>query len=572
MGSQQSTSAQAVAAQTSECFEPIIEQLMAVRMSASNLSKTVGEFASKSGAESTRIESHTRDAGDDLKAHIKSVTDSIEALQGINRHSRAHILTPNIRDHGRELRVLADLAKVAMAHTTDDEIGCDNFVESIRDLSTRLIHASEEIEQSLSTTSSALERIQHNLESADDILVGLTDETGSKDLGDGGEETSDASNEKILSEAERFNALIKERTSSMVACMQFPDAFRQRAEHVDAIVTLAVDADDSDTDILYALASKQCEGMANDLMQVSGDAQHSLRDMISIGIEVSSELRVAIAADDREQHLKSRKATIKKSIKFVKSAQGVTQDSLSYLEDLSQKTTDLRTTFEMLSKERDDINVSAFNASITAARLGQKAAGMTIIAEAAREAASECNANIEELMTTMTGFNKAAAKIDADGLTRSFSHTEDAIKKDEQVLSGLIDEAASIRGAARDCENATATVVHSARTAIASIAPTASAIRGIHSLAKAYNPSVAVPADVSDAANALLAQIWETYTMDSERVIHETLYGLPRKVSDPNNVNELAQDSDEAMSSLATEPEAVANDADAEDDLAAILF
>lgn len=509
-----------VADNAAAIFDPIVTELTTVRGSAASLGKAVRNFSDAISNNATQPKTPDLEIGTKLNQLIDRILERIHLAARSRREVKVAALSRDLHDTSRELDALSSFMQIVMADVGESRFDLQAFITDLRGLSERLRHVMPKIEGIIAETRGVQQAISGRLLDARHILQNEIMLPASADTNDPANEAP----ELALAQVQAFDADLSGRMSAMVACMQHPDAFRQRAEHVDELIQKSLDNNSDQSKAIIALVGAHCADMAAELDQVTEQAKEALQAMALSGDEASRRLHRTIDADNRTSQLEGRRAATLRTVDSIGKLRDDTSAALAGLGDLRETMAELQNLFASLSTERETVRVSAFNASIAAGRAEAKTAGMAAVADATGRAAFACAATIEELVNLVTDMANEAADIDIDALAAAFDGVEDTIRQNENVLNTIIEEFDAINAVAEVCENTLvdlATAARGASSRLESISQAVAAIREIANISEVLGAGVeTLPGE--DIASAI-AFAEPLYTMASERKVHAEL-------------------------------------------------
>ena len=321
--------------------------------------------------------------------------------------------------------------------------------------------------------------------------------------------------------AERVPGLLQAETGTLIRAMQFADEAAQRIDHIRTILSRPGPS-------ALALAAAQVEALVVATRDTVSDASTSLS---RIRVVATDSGRVLSVGDDTPDDPAAAAVALGHSL-----LTALAQASASAFEAidgaagegaaLNDLAAEAGQRFASLADATAAIHVAAINAGLlSGTHRGQERAMNVLSVDVQQQAAicaratDACRAAVSDLTLPDDLAVFAAVSDKALVFRRAVAETAEAIS----AAGGALAELGDLRLAAGDSLQALTPAVSHAQDALGAIAAAADDLAGV---------VAGLPRTVPPGA-APLADLLDLYTMESERVVHRRVFGLPQEPEPP---------------------------------------
>lgn len=495
-------------------FERAVDRLSATRSTAARLIDVLSETAGAAGETGTGNVHAMVEAGDALAEEIDAWTRGFD-LVGLKRECAvARGAVGQVFEESRRLAAIASMTEITASALSVEAFF--HYLGNLRGMAEALGAESSSVAELLSRLHNEGETTSKRLGSAAATLRAAMDDLRHRTR-DGAEEAA-ALKGGVRRDADAARAQVLEAARSamgkLIEGVQFSDAFNQRGEHVEQILT-GISGPSA-----VALAAAQLRDLSDD----GRGACDRLAKTLST-LSASSRRAVAAFADDASGGARlaraaaTERSTLKTAFASYESIAPVVRDARAMAEANARRAGEITKRFDALVASADEIKLSATNAGIAATRTGRASGPLSVLAEAVRESVLTSGAEIRacrgSLVTLQTLFSLESIEAmiaTADSFERSIAACRDRRAQNDHAQD--CDAEATLRDAAdalaRECSETAA-----------AIAPIAPVLETLGALARDLGAvSDGAPIDASGLAAAL-----PLYTMERERETHRRLTG-----------------------------------------------
>lgn len=537
-----------VAVDVMDRFDDGLAHLSRVRTAARALGETVERLLTLTGDQGD-------DAPDDdplqnFLSHARIIRDrSGETARLLSEDSFSETLTQMdddlrlLRDRATELRSVTYLTKIVCADDALENARLDPFIRTLeqrsvelREISTQALKASSAIRGASREAAGTLS----SLGTTFDEMVRAA-ETASTEIGTLAE--GHASHiATVRDNSRRLAEDIGGAVSRLIDCLQFPDAFSQRREHVVAIIAARETATGGpERHALGRIAAAQLAAMGEALVQVTQDAQTAL-SVVTTSVDACAPGGGAGRDDPSAQWLDAARRGNDLMREAADAGRARLDSSLALLDGVLGHIAEAISGLEASVDLNGSLENSARNAAISASRAGDSGSALHVLSQNVREVVIATTALTERLSKALQrvhgvsdGLKGAGLREELAMLDRIQAGAKSMADAQTGMLRKLGTQQAELSQQAADIRQA----AQSASTAFGSAGQEAPRLELI-----AANQEQAIAPDDADAA-VDLAWVEALYTMEEERAVHRALY--PDSFSSAMGLSVTADEADEDL-------------------------
>lgn len=340
---------------------------------------------------------------------------------------------------------------------------------------------------------------------------------------------------EISETAHQLDEEVRCSVAGLIGCLQFPDSFAQRSEHVCAALGAMRTVSSAERVALGKVAAAQLEAMAQNLVEVCSAATAAL-----------SALKAALF---RSPTIDSRPELINPSDEWMAAtgrandtmlaslhrARGQFDAAVTLLDGLTGQIAATQENLEISVRLNLELEASVHNASVVAHRSGSRASPFQFLAGSVKDVVdrtsnviSKISGALEHIRGTSEALTSSSLHQDLADLVdlqeQAATDAESQVKNVNEVRElrrRLCDHADRLTGAATAAENA-----------FSAAAEQASAIANL-------SKDVFAATNGTLSADIDLQWLYASYTMEDERIVHRQVLGLA-----PDKDSEIAVDED----------------------------
>ena len=440
---------------------------------------------------------------------------NVAVLAGIIENLRA------LRKRAVELRTISMLTKISCYRGTEDGLNIDSFVTALetwsRDLEDTVSEALSLVGAVEDQCAGARERLVHMANSYRS-LVGKVEADRLRLA-----ELEAAHRTHVAATRANNSALAKEVAGAvvrLVECLQFPDAFAQRAAHLETMLrALDEDRPARERAAIRRLAAAQLNALADALEGTAGDAGRAL-SAIAAAVDGNTASRWSKSPSTGwisalEQGSAAISATVSAARDQLDAALEILAGTTRHLEHAAKTLT----ASQVLNVQ---LTTLAHNTAIAASKSSSASSALRVLAGSVREVVDKVADLAAGLATRLKVLTQLSSTLEASGLVERIPELDairdragtDAKTAAEAFLS--VEQAqAAIHGHADRISDATV----SASGAFAEAGRRAAALRAVAAQI-GPGPDLAPP----PGAEPDLGWIFSLYTMEEERAVHRSLF------------------------------------------------
>ncbi|SPJ23597.1 hypothetical protein [Palleronia abyssalis] len=330
---------------------------------------------------------------------------------------------------------------------------------------------------------------------------------------------------RVRDDAHRLDADVRRSVAGLIGCLQFPDSFAQRAEHMrTAIAALGKTAPD-EAPALAKVVSAQLMAMSKSLSEVCSSAKESL-----LSLKGSLEQNPVIferreATNPSDEWMSASSRANEQMLDSVARAREQFDAALKLLHGLAVHIDETQENLESAVRLNAELETSVHNASVVAHRIGSQTSPLKFLAGSVKDVVDETSTLIHNVTGALSHIKKTSQALAECSLNRDLEtlvELQGAAASEGARQSETIDHVRTVRrkllALADRLDGASAAASHSFEAAAEQAASVAE-------LATSLPP----PSSTEVVTSADLTWLYDTYTMDEERVVHRDALGLPEQ-------------------------------------------
>jgi hypothetical protein len=489
-----------------------VDALETVRTEASAFAEDVAAYeaaAARMGQTAT-----APDAGQELqglRSGLETTRQNLgdpaidDALRGLRGHAAA------LKKNARALQAMSFTMLVTTA-SAGNGIDISDVVEGLRSMAKEQVHQAGVIEALIDR----VERARAEAEAA--VARAMTAIEGEHPQHTAGADGT-IRDSGVASVAADLSSGVAQIMPHIVACMQHPDAFAQRCDHVAHIVAELKTWDEKAG--LDILAAAQLDDMRAELDKVQAAAVAALRSFSTMAVNSATALEQRLAADDRPARLRAARNAAEAARKAVEAVAPGTEEAVKGLGACADALSHLDRAMEELADMTADVSLSSVNADLSERRASGSTPGLRQISREVGDSAREGLTAIDGLKATLETLKAAIMQCDVAALSERLSGAMQRLDEAETALAAGA-EAAEAAGVAQTvCAARLRSVSESATDAENRLAANALTSRRMEAMAMSLKEPMA-----EVACGDPKAGVWAMglYTMEREREVHRRIF------------------------------------------------
>ncbi|WP_299821525.1 hypothetical protein [uncultured Jannaschia sp.] len=420
-----------------------------------------------------------------------------------------------------ELQSVSFLTKTTLAETSAGTEQVSVFVETLdtqlKELqrsskaSSKLISAIQQrsglARAELATIASEFRSILRQGESRQDNLASL-------------KTAHEAHIEHIKTAAADLRSGVGQAVGRLVGCLQFPDAFRQRVEHLDAALDSGGDAEEAGA--LAAVVSAQLDALARDLDRETGGAVDAL-NALSSTLSGDTALGSDAGFDASNAWVDANRRTNDGMLNAVASGRAKLDNTVELLGDLVERIDRAQENLKTASNLNGALETSVFNALIVASKLANTDTPLPFLAGHVRAVVERSSGLIEQISVALKRIRRTSKALERTGLEADLEQLaaiQESLSERSTGIARMVKQIATAREALQSQSMRLST---SSGAAIQAFQIAADYAPAFGDLAR----TVRAAAEAGDGPYRDVPWLYASYTMEVERDVHRGALGLP---------------------------------------------
>lgn len=503
-------------------FAPVIEDFGELNRGLATLDAALSNLL-----DIERALSASAEPGASVRAAITEVSRCLtEVLRAMRVEAAPDRMLPfrALKRTAREIRNLATLTAIRTTGPSEAGFNAQGFINDLRELAART-------EATLGTIEDKLQLVDAARRSAASVLSEATEAfrveaVPTRTAATGQEEPSAARRDAGIPE---LKLAVTEIMPPIVACMQFPDAMDQRADHLEQLLDMArleAESDPEWASEILRLSQAQAEDMETAYRSVLEGVASPLTALAQQAEDCRSRLTAEIGNDAVIRRLAEERASLTRMLAGMEAAQDTARRVGAALEQVETSLDGSRALLADLADLGENMRISALNVGIAAKRAGFDSSEMAVIARAAQTIAADFDAGTKRVAAEVDRTVDHAQRIETDDLLSAL----DSLSRELGAATSDLDAIATREHEARDASIAVATGISDVSEALGRSAQSLSRASAIAHRLRSVCEAIArsrgdVPAQPQAASPDRLARVEALYTMEAERAVHRVVFG-----------------------------------------------
>ncbi|WP_182912895.1 hypothetical protein [Paracoccus onubensis] len=467
------------------------------------LSQLVGDVGS-----ARRESGALRVACSHLAEQLRCAHSAISTVDLTNAISDGLDAVETLRRECRQLNAIASMTRVTGYSVNIEAI--EDYIVTLRGMIQRLSHTTTAVHEGLSSIGLAVRQATAQLGTAASCARRAIDQQAGDQAAPAMEEICGAA--IILAEQLRENTQVN--TGILMTGIQFSDAFAQRLDHIETILTAAETKPSA-----AVLATAQISALVSDATRMLSATRDALEQLGTVG---QSAVR-ALTGDTGAQATKLLavwRAELDDGHQIEQLVAPALNGAMDAVQNINSSIADARENLETLSSTALEVSLATVNAGLLARRSGSAKSAMDVLSTTVRERAHACNELNGRCRTNFGRIDEITQNADFGRLTADAGHLSELIARADADLVLAAEMFSRLEALQEAAHKAALTLQHSVDEGLHAL----SGLPELISRIATYAPRVGARQLSPDDA-AALAPFAAIYTMDREREVHAELVG-----------------------------------------------
>ncbi len=475
---------------------------------------------------------NARSASVEAEKAAGSLTD--RAFQGALIRISGSLL--EMKKHTVALSSISSLTKITQAETRNMADRLNAFTES-------LDSRCRELQQATARSADLVVETQYQSGLARDRLTAVGLEF--RALSDGAEndairlsmleEVHHVYMSEISDEASKLDGQVRTAVAGLIGCLQFPDSFAQRSEHVCTAITAMEKAAPAERAALRKVVEAQLARMAEALTEVTTTAGQAL-ETLQIAFDRSPIIQNrSEAADPSDAWMTATAQANEAMLDSVARARDQFGTALTLLAGLTRQINATQDNLETSVRLNRELETSVHNASLVAHRSGSQTSPLRFLAGSVKDVVDRTSDLITQISGALGHIRGTSEALAASGLDRDLETLLELQETAAQDAADQAERVGRVRETRRQLLRRADRLDGAAKAGGNSFAAAAEHAKGVAELGRRISQEVPAPdCDETDE----LAWLYAIYTMEEERVVHREALGLPAVEETPADTHE----------------------------------
>lgn len=506
-------------------YEPVGEHLHEVRVGARAFEQTIAALktslqASKP-AEAQNEEDTIESSATHLRNSIRSADEVVDDAQLRELLTNVQTECQQLGRFSKELDSLSFLMLVTTASGTSSGFSVAHLVSELREMARSLSTAADKIVQTLTKLSTVRHdtsvTLKHALALIDESLISFHRNVESAENSAGNSDDIDAPSRM----AEQLSSEIACLMPAIVSCMQYPDAFAQRCEHMaDAARLMSEQENDAPTQAtLQRLISAQIQHIGEELNSVQSDALDTLSRISNQSSTTTRDFEKYLDEDDSLARIAEEQQQINATSETLQHINEVADHALSNLVSCVEMFNGIEEIFRDLNKMRESVRMSSLNADLSERRAEINLPELRSVTKAVGDCSTSCGAAIDQLGARYDALRTIFARIDQKQISAAIVDVDTRLGQSRLALDGLGEQVHSIRKYATESLETLKAIKEHGMSAHAQIESNQTVPKHLEQIQTRLNGS----GESAEHDPTVLKQVFDSYTIETERDVHRSI-------------------------------------------------
>lgn len=413
---------------------------------------------------------------------------------------------------GRALSAIATLSRTTAASFGITTL--DAYMDSLSQIAARIQNNSQTVTEHLghvlqcrTLTENSVVHFQKSL----DAIAGEASAAQTRLFALEGQEREAATT--VSRKAEELKAASHEQIKGFVTAIQFSDRVAQRLDHLSGMLAI----DDAH---IRRLARAQAMSISAAMRTTAEQTRSGMDAIARISRDGSQLFLSGTVAEKIQESLHTRHEAARRVAEGMTSLGGDIRKTRTLIESAMEAYREVESYFNQLERSSKEVSTTAINSVLLVPRGGTAQGALATLSAEVRLTATQCLAAVGGCQAAMNTLVELTTLRQSEVLNRAdqLSVSVENLTAEISTSHLRLDELRTLCGQAGDRIEAMLVIVADVNDSMARIVGLADLIDAI---AANLDPS---PRDDLPPDPALLARIWDTYTMDEERSVHAEVF------------------------------------------------
>ncbi|CUH39816.1 hypothetical protein JSE7799_02544 [Jannaschia seosinensis] len=329
----------------------------------------------------------------------------------------------------------------------------------------------------------------------------------------------------VREDASRLGEGVQSAVRDLISCLQFPDAFAQRMEHVQMIFDAMENGPDVDRSALAAVAAAQLGSMAEALIDVCSTANLSL---VAINAILGENLLADGGKGGANPSDMWMSATTQENQMMLDSVAGARDQLGKALTLLSGLTGQIERTQNHLQASvrlNRELETSVHNASLVAHRSGSANSPLRFLAGSVKDVVGRTSDLMVRIGRSLTYIRSTSEALATSGLSQDLEtllELQAVAVQEADIQSKVVERIRSTRQQLLGHSGRLAGAATAGKSAFGAAADYAAELANL--ARRVQGPSLAAPENRNTTSD--FDWLYQVYTMEEERSVHRKALGL----------------------------------------------
>lgn len=411
-------------------FDNVVTSIGAIRSSAGEFASSVGVLQGLGGSDSDHADTgeyasfsvfarraeHAAAAAEAAAGELDDTTfqTSLNSLSAVLRELKRNIV---------ELAAISSLTKIAKTESPELADRLSVFTETLDMRFSSLRASSSEAAQMIDAIRTESRDARTALSAIAGELHGMSQTAGA----DGAELDSLrhaflADVDRMVEESRVLGTQVQSGVSRVIACLQFPDAFAQRMEHLLAILAAADATDDAGRkSVLTHVGLAQLDAMVAALLDAIMTGMTAL-EAIPLPHDMADGVHGIEGHDASLAWIEAERRADQMMIKAVAASQNRLDAAVSLISRVVSAVDRVRDMLEDSRRQNLELNFSVYNASIVASRHSGGASALHVLADGVKSVVAKISREVSQIIADLVPIRRASEALQNSPLSAELAH------------------------------------------------------------------------------------------------------------------------------------------------------